>query len=299
MKITNEYGLPDAIVNALMSDYKYKDKQFSVTTILSGIKSFLLMKRHQDEITMDASDGINLVFGTAVHNIFENSKQNEGDLAEEYLKVDVPNTEYKVSGRLDLYNVETGVLRDYKTCSIWKIKFKNFEDWEGQLKLYTWMLYKLGMPVNKAGDIALIKDWSKTDYRMAQLKGEFYPSNPIYEISYDVSKWDLEETEKWVVERFKQIALAEGLTDDEIPECTPEERWNNGNKYAVMKKNRKTAIKVFDNELDAKHYAYACNDNNNCTDFYVEERKGIDRKCVDYCNANKFCNYYKQNVEEN
>ena len=82
MKVTNKYNLPDAIVKALTSNYQYKPYQFSVTTILSGIKSFLLAKRHQNEIEMDASDGINMLLGTAVHNIFV-GRENEDELAEE------------------------------------------------------------------------------------------------------------------------------------------------------------------------------------------------------------------------
>ena len=157
MKITNKYNLPDAIVKALTSDYKYKPFQFSVTTILSGIKSFILAKRHQDEIEMDASEGINMLLGTAVHNIFEGN-QNEDEVAEDYIKIQV-NDLYTLSGRFDLYNLKDEEITDYKTCSIWKIKFKDYEDWKKQLLIYSWMLKKLDMKVKKARITALIKDW--------------------------------------------------------------------------------------------------------------------------------------------
>ena len=289
MKITNKQNLPQAIVNALTSDYQYKDKQFSATTILSGIKSFLLMKRHTNEIEMDASEGINMLLGTAVHNIFESNSKDE-ELAEEYMKVQLPNG-YVISGRLDLYNLITKKLTDYKTCSIWKIKFKDFEDWKKQLLIYAWMLRKQGMEVAGATITALIKDYSKSDYRLAQLKGEYYPESAIINVDFKFTENDYQQIEHWIVNRFALIETYEQLSDDEIPTCEDEERWNSGTKYAVMKGKNVKAFKVFDNKESAEELAITMG-----SDYWVQERKGIDRKCMDYCNGCKFCKYYNEVV---
>ena len=290
MKVTNKYNLPDAIVKALTSDYQYKPYQFSVTTILSGIKSFLLAKRHQNEIEMDASEGINMLFGTAVHNIFE-GKQNEDELAEEYIKVQV-NDLYKISGRFDLYNLKTEEITDYKTCSVWKIKFKDYDDWRRQLLIYAWMLRKKGFNVKKAKITALIKDWKKNELKLAKIKGEFYPEAPIINISFDFFEDDYEEIEKWIVNRFNQIQNAELLSDDDIPICSEEERWYTGDKFAVMKGNNKKAIKVCDTEEEAEEYLKLD------SSYRIEYRKGKNKKCEDYCNACEFCNFYKEYVKE-
>lgn len=290
MKVTNKYNLPDAIVKALTSDYQYKPYQFSVTTILSGIKSFLLAKRHQNEIEMDASEGINMLFGTAVHNIFE-GKQNEDELAEEYIKVQV-NDLYKISGKFDLYNIKNEEITDYKTCSVWKIKFKDYDDWRKQLLIYSWMLIKSGFNVKSAKITALIKDWKKTELKLAKIKGESYPETPIINVSFDFFEDDYEEIEKWIVNRFNQIQNAELLSDDDIPICSEEERWYTGDKFAVMKGNNKRAIKVCDTEEEAEEYLKLD------SSYHIEYRKGINKKCEDYCNACEFCNYYKEYVKE-
>ena len=290
MIITNKQNLPQAIVDALKSDYQYKDKQFSATTILQGIKSFLLMKRHQNEIEMDAADGINMILGTAVHNVFEGHAQSE-ELAEEYMKVQLPNG-YNISGRLDLYNIETKMLVDYKTCSIWKIKFKDFEDWKKQLLIYAWMLRKNDIPVKSARITALIKDYSKSDYKVAQLKGEYYPEAAIVNVDFEFKDSDFQEIEDWIVNRFALIEAYEKLADDEIPTCEMEERWNSGTKYAVMKGKNIRAVKVFDNKEDADKMILDIG-----SEYWLQERAGVDRKCQDYCNACKFCKYYKENVE--
>ena len=289
MKVTNKYNLPTAIVEALTSDYQYKPYQFSVTTILSGIKSFLLAKRHQNEIEMDASDGINMLLGTAVHNIFE-GKENEDELSEEYIKVKV-NDLYFVSGRFDLYNIKTEEITDYKTCSVWKIKFKDYDDWKKQLLIYSWMLKKTGLKVKTAKITALIKDWKKNELKLAKLKGEDYPETPIINVVFEFNDNDFEQIEKWIVERFNQIQNAELLSDDDIPICSEEERWYTGDKYAVMKGANKRAIKVCDTEEEAEEFT------KQDSSYWVQYRKGKNTKCEDYCNACQFCNYYKEYVE--
>ena len=98
------------------------------------------------------------------------------------------------------------------------------------------------------------------------------------------------EIENWLHARFKEIAKAEKLPDDELPLCTPEERFNSGDKFAVMKKGRKTALRVLDSMEDAKYWMAA-----NGGD-YIETRRGEDRKCQDYCSVCEFCNYYKEVV---
>ena len=289
MKITNNYNLPDAIVKALQSDYQYKPYQFSVTTILSGIKSFLLAKRHQNEIEMDASEGINMLLGTAVHNIFE-GHENEDEVAEDYIKIKV-NDLYSLSGRFDLYNLKTEEITDYKTCSIWKIKFKDYKDWKQQLLIYGWMLRKLGLKVKNCKITALIKDWKKTELKLAKQKGEYYPETPIINVPFEFTQEDYVEIEKWIVNRFNEIQNAEMLVDDDIPICSEEERWYSGDKYAVMKGNNKRAIRVFDTEAEAKEFE------KNDDSYWIDVRKGRNTKCEDYCNACQFCNYYKEYVE--
>lgn len=292
MRITNKLGLPTSIVKALESDYQYKPYQFSATTILQGIKSFLLMKRHSNEIEMDASEGLNMLLGTAVHNLLEGHATDE-ELAEDYMKVKVPNTFYSVSGKYDLFNLETKELTDYKTCTIWKIKFKDFDDWKKQLLIYAWMLKQLGIEVKKARITAWIKDYSKSDYKLAILKNEYYPEAAIINIDFNFTENDFIEIEKWIIDRFNKIQNSEYLGDDDIPICSEEERWYSGTKYAVMKNGNIKAIKLFNTEQEANDFA-ATN-----KDYYVVERKGIDRKCVDYCNACKFCNYYKEHYGGN
>ena len=59
-----------------------------------------------------------------------------------------------------------------------------------------------------------------------------------------------------------------------------------------MKGNNKRAIKVCDTEEEAEEYLKLD------SSYRIEYRKGINKKCEDYCNACEFCNYYKEYVKE-
>ncbi|NLK40072.1 MAG: PD-(D/E)XK nuclease family protein [Clostridiales bacterium] len=286
MKITNKLGLPQAFVNMAESDYQYKDKQYSVTSLLKGVRETILERRHHNEIEQDVSDMIWLLFGTAVHNILDHQDEGEHEFKEEYLKVKIG--EYTLSGRFDLYNAKTKTVTDYKTCSVWKIIFGDYEDWKQQLLLYAYMLKSIGFPVERGEVIAIVKDHSKSQ---SKRKAD-YPELPVKKVTFEYTEKDFIDIEKWLEEKFDEIAKAEKLPDDKLPLCSLEERFNDGDKYAVMKKNRKRAMRVLDSKEDAEKWK-----EQNGGDF-IEVRKGEDKKCPDYCRANRFCNYYQQQIKE-
>lgn len=291
MKLTNEFNLPQPVYNALLSDYKYKDKQFSATAIIGGLKSLILQKRHSDEIEIDISEMSNLLFGIALHKVLEESKEDDDELKESYLKYTLPNG-YTLSGRFDLYKESEQAVKDYKTCTVYKMKIGDFQDWEQQLLIYAWLLNKMGFPTNKGEIVYFIKDWKKSDYKLAQIKNEYYPATQMGTQKFEFSSSKLAEIEQYIIDRFNQIEQYEQMADDDIPVCTKEERWNKGDKYAVKKKNAARAIRLYDTLEEAEEHLYNANDNT----LIIEVREGKNTKCEDYCNACQFCNFYQKNI---
>ena len=286
MIITNKLGLPQPFVEMAKRDYEYKSKQYSVTSLLRGIRETILLRRYHNDIEQDVSDMIWLLFGTAVHNVLDHQKEGEHEFKEEYLKV--PIGDYTLSGRFDLYNFKDKKITDYKTCSVWKIIYGDFEDWKQQLLIYAYMLKSIGFEVNKGEVVAIMKDHSKTQ---AKRKAD-YPQLPVKKITFEFTEQDFVEIEKWLKNKFAEITIAEQLPDDELPLCTQEERFNDGDKFAVMKKGRKRAMRVLDSMEEAEKWK-----ENNGGDF-IEIRPGEDKKCADYCAANMFCSYYQSQLEE-
>lgn len=284
MKITNTYNLPEPFVNMARSDaYTCAPNEYRVTSLLKGIRETILERRHQEEIEVDVSDMVWMLFGTAVHGILEQQQEKDNELKEERLKVPIDG--YVLSGQFDLYNDDEKQITDYKTASVWKIIYGNYEDWRRQLLIYAYMLRQTGFDANKGRIVAFLKDHSKRDAKTK--KG--YPALPVYPVNFAFKESDFAAIEAWLKDRLAQIKEAEQLPDDELPICTPEERFNSGDKYAVMKRGRKTALRVLDSELDARTWIREQKKGD-----YIDVRPGIDKKCEDYCSVNKFCSYWKE-----
>lgn len=286
MKITNKMNLPQAFVEMAQSDYTPTPKRYSATALLKGIREVILERRHGDEIEQDVSDMIWMLFGTAVHSILENQSEGAMELKETY--VEMPVGDYKVSGRFDLYDAETQTITDYKTCSVWKIIHNDFEDWKKQLLIYAAIMNYTGFPVKHGQIVAMMKDHSKSKAKFDTA----YPQFPVLQIRFNYSDVGFERINEFIATRIGEIKEAETLSDDDLPICTPEERYNSGDKFAVMKNGRKTALKVCDSADEANKYLDTRGGDS------VEYRPGEDKKCKDYCAACEFCNYYREHVKE-
>lgn len=280
MKVTNKLNLPAAFVNAVSTNRHNAAGCFSATTLNKGAKEIILSDRHFDEITVDAADSVWAVWGTAVHALLESQPDN--NFHEEYFKVPVSNS--FVTGQVDSYDMENGVINDWKTASVWKVQFNDFSDWRRQGLTYAWLLQQSGLDVKKCRFVALLKDHSKTKAK----NDSSYPQSPVFIYEFDVTAADMEETAARILTKVQEIESAYKLDDDAIEPCSAEERWADGEKWAVMKNGRKTAVKVLDNQLDADAMAGEMGNA-----YYVEHRPAISRKCGDYCKCKDFCNFYK------
>lgn len=285
MKITNKLGLPEAFVQMAQSDYKPTSKRYSATALLKGVREVVLERRHGDEIEQDVSDMIWALFGTAVHSILERQHEGATEIKETY--VEMPVGDCKVSGRFDLYDAATQTITDYKTCSIWKVIHKDFEDWQKQLLIYAAIMNYNGFPVKHGQIVAIMKDHSKSKAKF----DSSYPQFPVMQINFNYSSVDFERIIEFIKTRIGEIREAETLSDDELPICTPDERYNDGDKYAVMRKGRKTALRVLACREEAEQWMQ-----DNGGDF-IQYRPGEDKKCKDYCSACQFCNYYREHVK--
>lgn len=285
MKITNKYGLPEAFVKAVDINYHNPDGHYSATTLNRGIKEVILTKRHFDEIEVDVADNIWAIWGSAVHALLESMSDN--NFHEEYLKYKVSNS--YVTGRLDSYDLVHGVLYDWKTASTWKVKMDDFSDWYKQGMTYAWLLDKHKLDIFRVVFVALLKDHSKSTAR----RDTNYPQSPVYVYQFDIDPEELAFHDAWIKDKVIALELAELYPDDEIPECTMEERWADPDKYAVMKRDRKSAVKLFDSKDDAEEMVRQLG-----KDHYIEYRPSVSRKCEEYCDVKKWCSFYKQTHQE-
>lgn len=291
MKITNKLGLPKPFVDAVQSNYKPKEHQYSVTTILNPTRQIILSRRYDNLITQDVSNMIWMLFGTALHSVLENAQENENQFKEEYLKqcldiLDDDLKDYYLSGKADLLDVKEKKMIDYKTTSVFKIQKKDFEDYRKQLLIYSWLFKKIGFEVDKAEIVALLKDWSSTKAKV----DKSYPQLQVQVIKFKFTKKDFDDIERLIVNKFKELKLNEQVKDEDLPLCTTEERWNTGDKYAIKKKKNKRADRVYNTLKEAEEHLLRVGEN----EYEIEYRHGEDKRCIEYCSCHEFCPYYRK-----
>ena len=160
----------------------------------------------------------------------------------------------------------------------------DFSDWYKQGMTYAWLLKQNGLEVRRCRFIALLKDHSMTKAET----DSSYPQAPVFTYEFEITPEELEQAGARITAKVKDIEAAELLSDDDIEPCTPEERWADPEKYAVMKNGRKSAVRVFDTLIDAENCAGELGNSH-----YVEHRPAVSRKCGKYCLCKDFCNFYK------
>lgn len=283
MTITNRMGLPESLVNACQTEPHNKPGEVSATTLLKGTKQIMLEKRHWGELEDDVSDRVWAVFGTAVHKLLE--EKNPEAFTEERFSTVIGRT--TVTGQVDLYDMATSTITDYKTASVWKVIMGDFEDWRRQGLVYAYLMLKNGIVVERCRFVAMLRDWSKAQVA----RDPAYPKSQCVVYEFEVTARDLDEIRAFIESKVDEIERMELRVDDDIPPCTEKERWAKGDTYAVMKAGRKTALKVFDDFEKAKEFASAESGRS------VEKRPGKSARCENYCLCAKFCSFYKSMKE--
>jgi len=283
MKITNRMNLPEALVKAVTVRRHNNPGRLSATTLLNGTKQILLTDRHWDELEDDVADHFYAIFGSAVHKVLEN--EGEDEFTEEFIPYEVDDM--TVTGRIDNYNMRTGVLSDYKSVSVWKIMFNDFEDWRRQGLIYAWLLIKNGFKVHKCQFIGILKDHSKRDAK----RNSSYPQKPVYVYEFDVTQEGLDEIEAYIRAKIADYKRCKEMADDDIPPCSAKERWEKPTKYAVKKEGRKSAVRVLDNAAEAEKMVAELGKGH-----FVEKRPGESVRCGEYCSCCEYCDFYRNNV---
>jgi len=287
MKLTNKYGLPEPVVKALTrSEYSKGESNRSITQLIDSPRVRILRQENWDNLEEDVSEKMWAVLGTAAHKMFEDTG-DENHLTEERLYVEVEG--WVISGAIDVQKIEPDgvIVMDYKTTSVWSVILGK-KEWEYQLNCYAYLVRKSkGLNVKSLKVIAILRDWKAKD---AETKDD-YPKAPIVEI--DIPVWADQEQDAYIQERVElhQKAEFDRLTGTELPECSDAERWEKAPIWAVKKKGNKRAIKLYDNEADAKSALVDGQE--------IEFRRGEPGRCVNnWCRVNAFCNQYQKYLSE-
>ena len=284
MRITNRYNLPAPIVRAVtFGERTHRPGFISVTEAIKPPKMRALEIGHAAEITEDASGRLFALMGSAVHSVLERA-MTDNVFQEEFLSAEIGG--WTVTGRPDLleYDMKADgyLLSDYKMTSVAAFFGGVKVEWEAQINCYAHLFRLHGFEVGAAQIVAMLRDWSMGKRASG---GDDYPPCPV--LVLPVNLWPAEGQAGYLLNRVKAHQLAQQGV--EIPDCTPEERWERSAKWAAIKPGNKRATRVFENAGEAFVWI---NLSDNSDKFQVYKRPGGSIRCESYCRVAPWCSQW-------
>ena len=281
MKILNRFNLPAPLVKAITWDISPRTG-FSVTDLIQPPRITQLMRRHFDEIEMDASERIWVLLGSAIHYILEHGEIPDSE-REKPLTAEIDGI--PIVGRPDLSHQLT--TWDYKITSAWSMVFERGgrSDWHAQLNIYRWLRLKNNLPTENIKVCAILRDWQRS-----KANDPDYPPVPV--VIIDIPSWADEKVESYLKERIRMHLEAERLPDNELPLCTDEDMWSKPTTYAIIKNGQKRASNVTDDKALAEQRLLAYGPN-----YHIVERPSKRSRCEGYCEVAPFCSQFKEYKE--
>lgn len=280
MQYTNKQNLPEPLFRALVNDDYEMVGDISATGIVKPYQIFQLEKRHGDEIEVDVSELLYAILGRGAHYILERASVRNA-LQEERVTATVNG--WVVSGQTDLLYQQS--IDDYKITSIWAVADGVKPEWEQQLNIYDWLYMMNGFDdIERLRIIAIFRDWSKRKARFDRN----YPKRQVRVLN--AIQWDRQQQSNFIHNRVKQHQFCETLADDQLPECSPSERWETPTVYKIMKPGAKRSTRNLNSFEEATSYA----SEKGIKKYTVIKSLGESIRCEDYCHARPFCHQYQK-----
>lgn len=275
-KVTNIYGIPEPIVEAIIND-PYDSgpgTDYSITTLIKPPRMLALEKQH--EPTVDASDLLYTLQGQIMHLILEragNALAAEGYVVEKrfYKTYAVNGRIFKVSAQVDLFDPVSATVTDYKYSSVYSAKDIKPEHLF-QVSAQAELLREKGFQVEHGKIVILLRDWKKSQAAIGK-----HPDHSI--VTQNLTLLSSSTINDWIVERIKLHEAAKTV----LPECSQDERWQADPSYAVMKEGGKRAQRVCSTKQEAEFLV------KNGANLHIVERPSVPTRCADWCPVREFC----------
>jgi len=296
MKLTNKFDLPEPFVAAVSADdYVRGDAEFTSTELIRPSRINVYSRRHDAEIVEDVSERIWAFQGQTKHVVLERAaRTNPGRYTVEHrLETVIPGVTplCKISGMFDLFDHADGTLYDWKETSVWRFMLRGStlddkDEWVQQANINLYLMRVNGMNVRRVINVALLKDWKIRDARFGRKPD--YPKCAVHVVPLPM--WSIEHAQNFIIERVnKQREEAKNP-----PVCTKEERWQRDATFAVMRHDRKRAVKLCMSRDQAEavmmHHMRIAPPGDS-KKFYIEERAAEPVRCLDFCAVQLFCDF--------
>lgn len=290
MKITNKKSLPEPLLLAISADtYERGTADFTATELITPTRILSYRRKYDAVLEEDASDMIWRLQGSVKHLLFERiakaAPNPDRYLIEQRFETVMPSTGARISGQIDLYDKDTKTLYDYKETSVWKFIIGDTEEWEQQANILVYILRQNNIYPEIIQNIALLKDWKA---RKARFTKEEYPTSAINVMPLPM--WSVGQAQDYINKRVEKHR-AEAA---DPPVCNKKERWQRDASFAVMRTDRKRAMRLYQNRDQAEAamlQAMKIAPPGDAKKFYIETRNAEPVRCLDFCSVQLQCDF--------
>lgn len=288
MKLTNKFNLPEPFVAAVSSDdYERGDAEFTSTELIRPSRILVYTRRHDADMVEDVSERVWRFQGQTKHVVLERTGRTNPAryLVEHRFETIMPVTGAKISGQIDLFDLRDRILYDWKETSVWKFMLGDTKEWEQQANINLFLMRMNDFNVKHLINIALLKDWKA---RKARFTKEDYPKCAVHVMPLPM--WSVGQAQSYINERVEKHRKEAANP----PVCNKEERWQRDATFAVMRTDRKRAVKLCMSRDVAEgvmmhHMKIA--PPGDAKKFYIEERGAEPVRCLDFCPVQTFCDF--------
>lgn len=280
----NKYNLPEYLMNAIRPPFKPNPYRYGATELIDPPLIRTLKHRHWNELGGDVSDKLWMLHGTAF-DIMVKQHSMFGLTNLRFEKVwcqDEDGNNIIVVVRPDYYNVLTGELADVKDTSVWSL-MNTKPEYSEQVNIYDYFMHVCvpQLEVTSLSIHGMAKDWKKNE-KLRQ--GKDYPVIPFKVIPME--RWSHDKQANFIDER-----LNDHLENPER-ECTPEEKWEKPDIYAVhIKGNRTAKGGTAKPTTQREAEEWIASKEHTGKQYEVKFRKGSCGRCEGYCAVSDFCPY--------
>jgi hypothetical protein len=296
MKLTNKFSLPEPFVTAVSSDnYERGDAEYTATELIKPSRIVAYSRKYDSVMVEDVSERVWRFQGETKHIVLERiAKANpERYLVEHRFETAMPGTGAKISGKIDLFDRQLGsrTLYDWKETSVWRFILRgntldDQDEWVQQANVNLYLMRVNGFNVERLVNIAILKDWKAREARFSRKPD--YPKCAVHVMPLPM--WSVGQAQDYInkrVEKHRAEAAAP-------PACNKKERWQRDASFAVMRTDRKRAIKLCMSRDQAEavmmHGMKTCPPGD-AKKFYIEERAAEPVRCLDFCPVQLQCDF--------
>lgn len=311
--LINDCNLPLPVYIA-MSQNNYVPRGFiGPSSLKQGVRQIIGRKRFPSSDRL-ASREWRTFTGTVTHIAMEQLLKNDPRFRTEiplevsfnsvskFYKLDKDVT---IGGTCDLLFEDNGefTIWDYKTMATTQIiDDEKIKGWEEQINIYRWLLITSNTvaKIDRLFVCGYYMDWTCTKSLRSR------DVNDIPCPTVQIKMWTREQVEKYIYDKVTQIQKYIDSPWEDIPYCSPEERWCKPPKWSVCKvqSNGELGSQLpkcgFDNEHDAEVKLIERQSKAKKDEIFgIKKTGGISTMCKDWCDLsrNGHCDFLTKNQE--